>query len=1133
MAADTVTRTVSKDDTPEPAAAAPARPGLFWQFLRHLFRRTVSFVVLVGLGGWAILAVFGQRWHAPDWMRARIETRIEQSLGAMQIEFGNVSVVINKGWRPRVRLRDVVLLDGAGQLIAQLGEAEAALAMRPLLRGELQPKQIVLNGALATLRRDGDGKVALSVGGAGAPVKRAEGLPQLIEQWDQLFAKPQLAALESVEIQALSLRYEDALKRRAWTLDGGAIRLVRTNDDLKLAASFSLLSGRDYASTIEMNYASRIGDASATFGMSVQDIAAQDIAAQNVALAWLDVLRAPISGAFRGGIEADGSLAPLSATLQIGPGVLQPIDQTRPIPFSGARSYFTYAPETRALTFDEVSMSSEWGSFTGTGSAWLGGVKAGVLSDLTGQFTLTNISLNPNGVYPEPLVLEGAAADFRLELNPFRLSLGQMHVADLASNLLVSGSLDATQAGWNLALDGAIDSLETSRLVELWPRGVAPKPRRWVQSNLLGGTARDLSVSLRARPGRKPVVDAGFGFADTTIRFLRTMPPITGAVGLASLSDDRFVVTATGGVVVADQGGALDVAGTSFIIPDVTIKKAAPGIVRFEGRGPVTAVLSLLNRPPLQILKQTPLPVDVAKGVAKVTGTLALPLKDRVQIDEMSFHFQGTIRDVSSDRLVPGFSLVAPEMRVSGDQNHVRLFGKGRIGPVPAEVVWQREIGKGASSQSRLTGEIELSELAVDTFGIGLPRGSVFGAGTGRFSVDLAPGEAPRLSLRSDLQGVGLRLAPVGWRKSERSTGVLELDGVLGEKTTIDHLLIQAPGLSATGKVVNRKGGGLDRASFRSVRIGQWLRARVDIVGRGGNAAPAIRILGGTLDMRRVDFGTGSGGAGQTGPLQVSLDRLQVTDSIALHDFTGKFSTNGGLAGPYSGNLNGQTAVSGTLTPKGDRSTVSIRSSDAGGVFRSAGLLTKARGGEFNLTLVPVTDGPGQYDGALDVTNTRVKDAPAIAALLNAVSVVGLIDEMAGQGIQFSKVEANFRIGPSQLVLYQSNAVGPSIGLSMDGFYDVPRGELDMQGVISPIYLINAIGAVLTRKGEGLIGFSYKLRGTSDTPDVSVNPLSGLAPGLLREVFRKAPPKPEGGTAAFRREGTGALDNKADRSGER
>jgi hypothetical protein len=68
-----------------------------------------------------------------------------------------------------------------------------------------------------------------------------------------------------------------------------------------------------------------------------------------------------------------------------------------------------------------------------------------------------------------------------------------------------------------------------------------------------------------------------------------------------------------------------------------------------------------------------------------------------------------------------------------------------------------------------------------------------------------------------------------------------------------------------------------------------------------------------------------------------------------------------------------------------------------------------------------------------------------------------------------------------------------------------------MQGVISPIYLLNGIGALFTRKGEGLFGFNYRLQGNAKDPKVSINPLSILTPGMFREIFRAAPPKLEAG----------------------
>ena len=66
---------------------------------------------------------------------------------------------------------------------------------------------------------------------------------------------------------------------------------------------------------------------------------------------------------------------------------------------------------------------------------------------------------------------------------------------------------------------------------------------------------------------------------------------------------------------------------------------------------------------------------------------------------------------------------------------------------------------------------------------------------------------------------------------------------------------------------------------------------------------------------------------------------------------------------------------------------------------------------------------------------------------------------------------------------------------------------MDFQGVLSPIYLLYVVGSVLTRKGEGLIGFNFQLKGKKDKPRVIVNPLSALTPGMFREIFRRPPPQ--------------------------
>jgi len=1062
------------------------------------------------LAGLAVVLIIDQTLRAPQWVRDRVEARIEAGLGGLQIAFGDVELVISDGWRPRAALRDVSLSDADGRPILSLSNAEASLAMRPLLRGQIQPREIALTGAFAVLRRDAEGGVTLAFDGATAPVETAQGIVPLVKQLDDAFGTPFLSALTTVELTEVNLRYEDARSGQAWTVDDGAFLLTREAGELRVSGNLAVLTGRDFASLVEVNYSSDMGEASARFGLTLTDVPARDIASQSVALSWLRPLRAPLSGALRGEIDETGAFGLLNATLQIGAGVLQPTDQTRPIPFERAQAYLTYDPAQQLIVFDEVAVVSDWVTGSAEGTMSLGGIGSGGLDDLIGQMRLTTTRLNPAGLYSEPITLSGAAADFRLDLDPFTLTLGELFIADQGNALHLTGALRATEAGWDLALDGEMDALTPARLLALWPEGAIPKTRSWIARNLSGGRLSDVNLAVRITPQRAPGVYIDFDYANAQVQFMRSMPPIQGATGQASLINNRFVTTATAGRVMAQQGGAVDVAGTSFIIPDTSIRQAAPAIVRLMGRGTITSVLSLLNRPPLSILELPGLPVTLADGTAVFQGNISLPLKERVDVAEVSFFVDALARDVQSGILVPGRTLSAPTLNVSATHDGIEIGGAGLISAVPFQATWIQPFGQPGIG-SRVEGTLTLGPEMLDAFQIGLPPGSVTGSGIGRFEIDLPPGAPPQLQLSSTLEGLRLSIPELGWTKSATRTGALTLAAELSETAFVRSLTLRAPGLSASGQVRGAPGGGLALAEFSQLRRGDWMDVRARLEGRGPGRAPAVRILGGTLDLRRATFGS-SGGRGTAASgsdaLVAQLDRLQVTDTIALTAFNGQFALAGGLAGGFQGRINGQTQITGQVVPEDGRSAVRVQSGDAGGVFRDAGLLKQAHEGRFDMTLRPVGE-PGNFDGTITVADTYIRDAPAIAALLNAISIVGLINELAGQGILFSEVAARFRMSPSRITLYESRATGPSLGLSMDGVYDVPNQRLNMQGVISPVYLLNQIGGLLApRRGEGLFGFNYTITGSAQNPQVFVNPLSGLTPGIFREIFRAPAPQP-------------------------
>ncbi len=1070
------------------------------------------FVLLVMIVG--LMAVMGRTLEAPSWVRTQLQTRIDAALdGKMLFAFGEIALAAGDDWLPRIRLRDLVLSQPDGVEVLRLADAEVGFSIPALMQGQMRPNKVLVTGVFATLRMDRDGAVALTMGDAAAPVGEAQTMAHLMESWDEALEEPILSRLSVFEIQSLTLRYENARAGRAWTVDGGQVLARRKGQDLRLSGVFSLLSGRDYASAVQMNYSSRIGDLAAEFGFSVTDIAAEDVAAQTVALNWMEVLRAPISGGFRGEVLEDGSLGPVSASLQIGPGVLQPTDSTRPIPFVHAGTYLTYTPAEQKLVFDQVSLQSPWASGVAEGSAYLNGVEDGRLHDLVGQVRLRDVRVNPAGLYDETMAMSEASADFRLELDPFLLTLGELQISDGPSTFLTSGRLAAEPDGWSVALDAHVNQIQADRLLQIWPQQAVVKPRAWVEENLLRGTLSDVDFALRTQPGAAPDLYLDFDFADTAITVTKWLPPLTGARGTASLMKDRFAVTAFEGSMDSGDHGVLDAAGTSFVIANTKIKPDTPAQVQLQAEGPAAAVLALLNRPPLAVLKNTTLPVDMAGGTVRATGTLDWPLKKGLKFTETDFRVSGVIEGVESTILVPGHRITAESLAIEVDNTHVSLTGPAEISGIPVVAQWFQPIGEGPPKPGRLAGEIELSGAGVEAFKIGLPPGSVRGAGPAEFVIDLVPGQAPVMRMSSTLEGVALSIGSLGWSKPASASGKLEMRVVLGDQPQVESLTLNAAGLSAQGRITTRSDGGLDRASFSSVRLGNWLNTPVDIVGRGPNVPVGLEIRGGSLDMPRATFGDSEG---ESGPVNVSLQKLKITDSIYLTDFKGKFSGGAGLAGPFSGLLGGRTPVTGRVVPSEGRSAFVVEASDAGGVLRDAGLLTQARSGTFTMTLKPVV-GAGTYDGSARIRNLRVTDAPAVAALLDAASIVGLLDELAGSGILFGDVQARFRLTPEQMILYQGSAEGPSMGLSMDGVYDIDADRLRMQGVFSPLYLINSIGSLLTRKGEGLIGLSYTLGGQASDPQVQVNPLSALTPGMLREVLRKPPPKdpnePERGSA--------------------
>ncbi len=94
-----------------------------------------------------------------------------------------------------------------------------------------------------------------------------------------------------------------------------------------------------------------------------------------------------------------------------------------------------------------------------------------------------------------------------------------------------------------------------------------------------------------------------------------------------------------------------------------------------------------------------------------------------------------------------------------------------------------------------------------------------------------------------------------------------------------------------------------------------------------------------------------------------------------------------------------------------------------------------------------------------------------------------------------------------KLAVKDYRMVGPAIGITANGEIDRDKEIVDVSGNIIPAYTANTLLGHIPLLGdmiigdEGVFALAYTMKGKIDDPDLSVNPLSVLAPGILKTVF--------------------------------
>ena len=134
-----------------------------------------------------------------------------------------------------------------------------------------------------------------------------------------------------------------------------------------------------------------------------------------------------------------------------------------------------------------------------------------------------------------------------------------------------------------------------------------------------------------------------------------------------------------------------------------------------------------------------------------------------------------------------------------------------------------------------------------------------------------------------------------------------------------------------------------------------------------------------------------------------------------------------------------------------------------------------------------------------------------LTKILTLASLQGIADLLTGEGIRFTDFEMNFKSKNKLITIDELYAIGPAISILMNGY--IQSGKLvSLRGTLVPATTLNKIigkikiiGDILvgSKKGEGVFGVSFKIKGPPKDLKTTVNPVKTILPRFITRISDK------------------------------
>ncbi|HEU5444517.1 MAG TPA: DUF3971 domain-containing protein, partial [Pseudolabrys sp.] len=959
---------------------------------------------------------------ATPWLKAAIE---ENFGGTHTVVVGGTQLERDETGRTSLRLRDIVVRDTDGTIVASAPKAEVGLSGRSLFVGQLRAQSLNLVGAEMAVRIETDGRLTVFAGADKRPIATATANSN-ISPTDQpaASANPQgvlhaefgklaglmawidalgQTGLDGHDLRELGLKngnlvVDDRRNGKRWTFDGINASLTRPGGG---GVIFRLESDN-----LERPWVLSAAMRPLTDGVRAVGIEARQVSMRDILLALrlntedfdIDL---PVSASVRADVLADGTPQVVQGQLFTEKGTV--VDRNNDkvnLPIDRADVRFTWDNRRRSLVVP-FQVQSGGNQFTMRATLDAPQEQPGVwLINLTrGDPVIDPVIFAPAD--DEGVALNRVAMRLKVDTNRKRIDLEQGDVSRIDTRashnigLALTGRLDFSGKEPHLAFGVAGTRMPVYALKRIWPIFAAADVRSWVETHISDGMVERVVIAGNAaaanfRHEGPPMPDDGLSVdietSGTTLRPIASLPAIRDADLTLRIRGRAATVNVGRGTVEVAPGRRLNVAGGVFEVPD-THPKPAPARANFRIDGSVPAAVVLLSSEGLRDMVGLSLDPASTRGTITAQVAVKLALARTMSDDSSSYAINADLTNFAADKMLLGQRLEASTLKVTASGDGYQIKGDAKVNGTPA-FIDLRKLKGDADAELRMQSVID--DAARRRLGMDIGNaitGAIPIKVVGKINDD---GKDESLNVEADLTTVKIDNLFPGWTKPAGRPARAGYKMIKTAKSVrIDDLSIDGSGTTIRGSVeLDGSTNEIVSANFPVFALSDGDRVALK-ADRSSDGVLHVSMRGDIYDGRHFVKSSLAGSlTDKSRQKLVDLDLEVKVGTVAGHNgetlrgLDLKMSRRGGHIRNFvmASKIGRDTPFNGDLRirSRDNHQVIYFETDDAGALFRFTDMYPRMYGGQMWMAMDPPTQEQSPQIGILSIRRFAVRGEPTL-----------------------------------------------------------------------------------------------------------------------------------------------------------